>query len=59
MSDHYVECDHCGHPIEQHGLTGCKESFDGEGCGCDTRWTVKEIQRVRRESGLPGSWWAI
>lgn len=55
----YVECAECGHPLEQHGLKGC--NWQSDGCGCATRWTVKEIMAQRRAVGLPGTFhsWAL
>jgi hypothetical protein len=47
--DGYVECDSCGHPIEDHNKSGCDECDT-----CKVSWTRAEVSRVRRESGLPG-----
>lgn len=50
--DDYVECAECGHPLERHDLRGCDQQV--EGCTCTRRWTVRQIQAIRREEGLPG-----
>jgi len=44
----YVECDSCGHPIEDHNRGGCREPE----CVCAVAWTAAEIRRVRKSEGL-------
>ena len=56
VSGGYVECDNCGHPVENHDTKGCTYEFDGIPCGCAMRWTLKEIRAVRKLNGLPARW---
>lgn len=50
MENDYIECAECGHPLERHSTAGC--DFQDEGCTCRDRWTVREVERLRREAGL-------
>lgn len=52
--DGYVECSECGHPVELHDRGGCRAI--SMMCSCAVGWTRKEIERLRRENGLPGRW---
>lgn len=57
----YVPCDYCGHPIERHGIHGCREVFDHIPCNCRMRLTKVQIREIRMERGLTGrsSTWRI
>ena len=50
--DGYVECDNCGHAIEEHILSGCLEL--GTKCPCEESWTTQQIMAARRRNGLSG-----
>lgn len=52
----YVECDECGHPIEDHLPRGCSVAIDGQACACTQRWTKAEIRKARVSNGLPAQW---
>jgi len=56
QEDGYVECDDCGHPIEEHDRNGCTYTFDEHHCGCEQKWTQREIRECRRRHGLPARW---
>jgi hypothetical protein len=57
ISAGFIECDECGHYIEDHETSGCQHTDPGdygpERCACRARWTVREIQAYRRAAGLP------
>lgn len=50
LTDGYVECDECGHPIETHDTAGCHEV---DGCPCPVTLTAREIADIRVREGLP------
>lgn len=53
--DGYVECDECGHPIEEHDTKGCQTALD-EPCPCPDRYTKAEIRAIRVRNSLPARW---
>jgi hypothetical protein len=50
--DDYIKCTECGHPLERHDTTGCG-AYDE--CTCRIGWTRREIEAIRRDSGLVGA----
>ncbi len=50
ITDGYVECDECGHMLEVHGPTGCREI---DGCECPVKLTARQIGDIRVSEGLP------
>jgi len=53
LTDGYVECDECGHPIEAHDMTGCHEV---DGCPCPVTFATREVEDIRVREGLPRKW---
>lgn len=53
LRDGYVECDECGHPLEDHGAAGCQALPKVEPCSCPVRITAREIEDIRAREGLP------
>jgi hypothetical protein len=51
LTDGYVECDECGHPIEEHTTRGCQTILD-EPCPCPDRYTQAQIRAIRKREGL-------
>lgn len=52
LTDGYVECDECGHMLEVHDTTGCRETLDDK-CPCPVRITAREVGDIRAREGLP------
>lgn len=52
LLDGHVECDECGHPIEDHSRKGCTLTE----CGCTDPWTKTEIRAARKREGLTATY---
>jgi hypothetical protein len=48
-----VACARCGHSLEYDHRDGCRMVQ----CPCRARWTVRQIEELRRAYGLVGRWY--